>query len=157
MSTASDDAALERLLRVFAQQDEDGRPLYSRDDVRAFLPLLVLGAQGSGSLSEALTDVLRDFAAQLGLSPDMASADVERRVREHYEQHPVNARLLAEVKDLLRAELVFSGGVDAAAAAKALGQAVAKVPVGHGAAPAGSTKASPLARFSFKKDNGPSS
>lgn len=150
-----DDAALERLLRVFAQRDDDGQPVYSRDDVRAFLPVLFLSGGGSIEMSDALSEVMRDFAARLGLTADMAADDVEQRVREHYQAHPVSPRLLAEVKDLLRTELLSDGALDATKAARALGQAIGKTPVGHGAAPAGSTKASPLARFALiKEDDG---
>lgn len=153
MSTAVDDAALDRLLRLFAKRDEAGGPLYSRDDVRAFLPVLVFGARGSLEVSAALANVMSDFAARLELAPGMDSTEVERRVRAHYEENPVNPRLLAEVKDLLREELLSGGGLDATATAKALGQGMAKTPVGHGTAPEGSTKASPLARFALGKDD----
>lgn len=157
MSTAVDDAALDRLLRIFHKQDDAGRPLYSRDDVRAFLPVLVFGARGSLEMSAALADIMSDFAALLELTPGMETTEVERRVRAHYEANPVSSRLLAEVKDLLREELLSGGGLDATATAKALGQRMAKMPVGHGTAPEGSTKASPLARFALGKDDEPTS
>lgn len=149
-----DDAALERLLRVFTQVDDDGRPLFPRDEVRAFLPLLWIGGSESDvEMSPALARVLREFTSLLGLTPALSRDEVERRIREHYEQNPPSPRLLAEVRDVLREALTEAGTLDAAAAAKALGGVMAKTPVGHGEAPAGSMKASPLARFQKLKDD----
>lgn len=147
-----DDDALDRLLRVFTQVDHEGRPLFPREEVRAFLPLLWLGSGGAVEMSASLERVLRDFAAQLGLTKDMARDEVERRIREHYEKDPPSPRLLAEVKDAIRELLTARGALDADAAAKALGAVLTKTPVGHGEAPAGSLKASPLARFQLEKD-----
>lgn len=148
-----DDEALDRLLRVFTQVDHEGRPLFPRDEVRAFLPLLWLGSGGAVEMSPALERVLREFASLLGLTASLPRDEVEARVRAHYEKHPPSPRLLAEVKDALRELLTEDGALDAAAAAKALGNVMAKTPVGHGEAPAGSMKASPLARFQRLKDD----
>lgn len=148
-----DDAALERLLRVFTQVDDEGRPIFPRDEVRAFLPLLFLESGGAVEMSPALERIMREFASLLGLTADLPRDEVERRIRAHYEEHPPSPRLLAEVKDALRETLTEGGALDAAAAAKALGGVMAKTPVGHGDAPAGSMKASPLARFRKLKDD----
>lgn len=148
-----DDEALDRLLRVFTQVDDEGRPLFPREEVRAFLPLLWLGSGGAVEMSPPLERVLREFASQLGLTKGLSRDEVERRIRAHYEKDPPSPRLLAEVKDALRELLTERGTLDATAAAKALGAVMAKTPVGHGEAPAGSLKASPLARFQLEKDD----
>lgn len=147
--TSSDESTYERLLRVFRRRDAAGQPLYADEDLRALLPLLAFGADGS-EMNDALTDVMRDFAARLGLAPGMAPDEVGRRVTRYYEEHPLPKALLDDVRAAVRSDAPF---VDTTAAAKALGSVVTKTPVGHEQPPKGATKASPLARFTLRRDD----
>jgi hypothetical protein len=149
MSTVLDEMALDRLLRLFVRRDADGARAYSADDVRAFLPVLVLSAGEALELSPPLLEVMQRFCARLGLTTAMAPDEVAARVRAHYEEHPPHPQLLADLKGVVREELLRKDAAAGEQAAKAMGQAVAKTPVGHGAAPEGSTRASPLARFAL--------
>lgn len=139
-------AQADRLLRAFDRKNPDGSYVFPDGDVRAFLPLVILGLGESlpSPWPEPLQKVMDEFAETLGIAPDATPAQVQDAVDGFYAAHPVNPALLKAFQEAVHEEL-SSGTMPAAraeAAKKLIGAAGSNVPLStSGAAPAGAVKA----------------
>ncbi|MDP2345018.1 MAG: hypothetical protein Q8O67_29005 [Deltaproteobacteria bacterium] len=100
----------------------------------------------------ALQAALLGFADRAGLKPGMSSDTVRDAIAGYFADHPLPDALLRELGLVARAITTASGDAQVEqrrAAARLLGDTVAHLPAGQGAAPAGALKNSPLARFSL--------
>jgi hypothetical protein len=137
------DEHLRGLLAIFERRIA-GERVYSDADVRAFVPLLWI-AGGAKKPTGALAELIAAFAKELALPPDATKEHAEQAVSAWLVEHPPQPELAAEVQ----AYLISLRTPDAKAAAALLGHAMSNVPVGARPAPPGSSKASPLARFTM--------
>lgn len=146
---AFSDADLQRLLMVFDRVDAAGARVHSEADVKAFIPILFFaaGVHASAKPGSALAKAMTAFASKAGLKADMPE-DVARDLLAVYLDTNPPARALA---DDVKALLLELRTPDADRAAAMFGDAKSKIPVGAREAPAGSHKASPLARFKMTK------
>lgn len=131
-------------LRVFERQRPDGTYHFSDHDVRAFVPLLVLGG---GHLPEdaspELGSLLNGFFAQIGVDATTTPEQLQRLVDKHYRTTPVNAELLEAFKEALNADLAGETERRGKAAGRLItgAQPDSNIPVAQRPAPKGAVKA----------------
>lgn len=137
------------MLAVFDKQNDDGSYAYTDEEVRDFLPMLLLGAGNvqAEQLTEEVADLLGEFAKKAGLTPGESAEAVSAKVAGYYADHPPNAALVASFEKFLQAFAADGGSAAlSSAVAAALGQQVSNRPVG-GDAPDGSVKGGVLGRL----------
>lgn len=138
----------EAMLKVFETQNADGSFLYSDEDVRHFLPMVLLGAGNvtADQLTEEVADLLGEFAQKAGLTKGESGEAMGQKVTAYYEQHPPNAALVAAFQKFLQSFAAQGGDAPARAMAAALGQQHSNRPVG-GDRPEGAVGGGVLARL----------
>lgn len=119
----------ERLLSFFERQDDEGLYYYSDEDVRHFLPLLVLTlATEDPDLTwpPAITKLMQEFTRSIDLPDNASAAQLNEAVDAYYKAHPIDKELQNNFQVLVR-EIVASGSDSAIsdAASKLLGMAPA--------------------------------
>jgi hypothetical protein len=135
------------LAAVFDARKPDGTFVYSDEEVRHYLPLLILTAKiPFQKLDAAAQRILGEFvgAAQLDLSKP--PAEVQAVIEKHYEKNPVNPALHKGIMDVVRSVLAGGGDVSSAALAALGGQKTTGV-LGGGVRPAGTAPGGVLARL----------
>jgi hypothetical protein len=97
----------DRLVQLLDRRKPDGTPVYPREDVLHFLPLLLLtvAPESIGQLPPHLHEVMLDFSGKLAV-PDGATAEMFRKaIDAHYAQNPVNPQLIVDLRDVAKLEL----------------------------------------------------
>jgi hypothetical protein len=86
---------LEQTLRgLLAQTNPDGRPRYSREEVRDVLALLMLSRpDGAGALSPESARLLGEFSVVIG-APLAQAGNLQAKVDAYFERNPPNRELL---------------------------------------------------------------
>jgi hypothetical protein len=142
--------AVDRLVGLFNRRNDDGGYRYSIDELRAFMPLLILAAGDAISeLGPELEKLFHQFTQRLVLPDDPTPEDIQASVEKYYEDNPLNEELLEAVRRFIETE--STAGMELGKrAAKLVGQEMSKIPLGDRDKPEGATSASPLARFTMK-------
>lgn len=147
--TEEDAATAQSILNIFDQQDEDGSYLFADEEVRHFLPMLILGA---GFTQEECTpemmDVLGEFCQLSGVDLEAPGSVVQERIQAFYAEYPPHPALQSAFEAFLR-ERKTGGGQDLAnaAAARLTGRQDSKMPVGAQGKVKGAVSGGPLGRM----------
>jgi len=148
--TEADFATADKLLRVFDQQDADGEYLHADEDVRHFVPLLLLSLGGdidADALGDETQLLMGEMAAAAGIAADATAAQAAALVTAYYEANPPNEALLEAFNRFVREGLAEGRGPAVSSAVRRLlGQDTSNRPVGQGPAPEGTVRAG-MARF----------
>lgn len=144
----ADFAKAQKLLSVFDRQNEDGEYLFSDEDVRHFLPLMLLALGGDidpAALGDSTQQLMGELAVAAGIEDTGDPADVAAKITAFYEENPPNEELVAAVNQFLREGLAEG---DRPAVSKAvqdlIGGEASNRPVGAEPAPEGALRG-PLA------------
>ena len=89
----------EHILRT----DKEGTRVYDGAAVRHILPLLVLQGSYPPSVNPRVDTIMREFAEAAGITPKMSARDMTRAVNVYYREHPVDATLMAELREGVQA------------------------------------------------------
>lgn len=116
---------VEKLLKIFERQREDGTYYFQDEDVRHFLPLLVLTMASEieeAQWPEPVKALMGEFALRLELSDGASAEEMQAAIDKYYEASPVNEELLGDFQRLVR-EALAEGNVSelSTAASKLLG------------------------------------
>jgi hypothetical protein len=149
--TEADFEAAQKLLQVFDQQNDDGEHVFSDEDVRHFVPLLLLSLGGdvdTGALGEETLLLIGETAAAAGIEGDASGEAAAEKITAYYEANPPNEALLEALNRFLREGLAEGQGPGVSSAVKSLlAQEASNRPVGDGPAPPGSVRGGLGARF----------
>ncbi len=100
-----------RLRAVLNLRNEDGTHRYSREDVLAVYPIILLqlaATAGEDALTREDTEILAAFATQAGVTRDATGTQLQAAIAAHYAAHPINPELLAALTRFVREELAGS-------------------------------------------------
>lgn len=115
----------------------------SHEDAEHALALFILSC-GQSELPGHTLELVGRAGTRMGLDGAADAAELKARMDAYLAGHAEVARALKELELGLRNQVVTGSAFDA------VGQPLnpmSRIPVGHGPAPEGSVKASPLARF----------
>ena len=92
-----------RVLSVFEEQDAEGNYLFPDDQVREFLPLMVILSKApiDESLKPKLLTVMDEFLAQVGLDRNATREELEWACDNYYAKKPLNRQLADKLKKVL--------------------------------------------------------
>lgn len=116
---------IERLMGFFERQDDEGLYVYSDEDVRHFLPLLVLTIATESdetSWSPATRKLMEGFTKSIELPADASVTQLSDAVQAYYKKHPIDKELQNNFQAVVRN--IIATGADSAvgeAASKLLG------------------------------------
>lgn len=139
-------AQADRLLHVFERRKPDGAYTFSDEDVRAFLPLVIMGLGESlpNPWPEPLQKVMEEFAVAAGIPAGATPDQVQKAMDGFYASRPLNVELLRAFQASVQEELKTGSATGAGAdhARRFLGDVAAAIPLATtGKAPAGAIKA----------------
>jgi hypothetical protein len=84
------------LTAIFEKKDDEGNYVYSDDDMRAFLPFLILSTGLNVASSPQLTKVMAEFCVAAGFDGTMSVEQQQAAIDKFFEKHPINVDLLAD-------------------------------------------------------------
>jgi hypothetical protein len=126
---------------------------YPREEVRPLVAMLALtaAAEADVEVSPEVAALIGELATAAGIPAGASREQADRALAEHFRKHPLNAKLLAEARALLREEsraCVEARGEGLSR--RFLGDAIRSFAKGsQSAAPEGAVKMSPLAQFTM--------
>ncbi|MEM6559165.1 MAG: hypothetical protein AAF219_08785 [Myxococcota bacterium] len=126
---------LKEVLTVFNQRKSDGDFVYADEDVRAFLPALVISTRVSFHELPALKKLMQDFLGQLGLPPGASNETIGKAIDAHFRANPLNPGLLRDFQQLLREQAGKTDNADARKALESMAKGLAKPGAPAGLAP----------------------
>ena len=140
-----DEAVVEKLFAVFAATDAKGAALYPVEDLRHFLPWVLIHLPiDFSALDDATVQIFADTCSKAGVT---GNEDLSDKLARYYEDSPPNPALVAALGNAWR-EVNAGGGGAANPFAKFSGGAAAhKVLDSGGKRPEGTVPAGPMARF----------
>lgn len=144
----NEDDVYERLMDVFRRENDDGTYMFSDDEVRHFLPWVLLHLDVDlSALDDGMVALFAEACSAAGVKDGMDVDDITACFTAWYVEHPPRAELAAAF------ELVWKQ-VNADAApetknpfARFSGATPLTAPVAGAARPAGTIPAGPMARF----------
>lgn len=109
--------ALGFLFKIFEQRTPEGGLVYSREDLRHFIPamLMSLGFDAQ-TLTPELQALMGDTARKAGVTPEMTPEQTQQKMQAYYEAHPLPPELRFEFLRGLREERIGRGNEDVAEA-----------------------------------------
>lgn len=147
-----DMAGAQALLSIFDQQDDDGEYVFTDDEVRHMLPLLVIGAGlQPADCPEAVQEMLGEFVADAGISLDDPADVVAERIRAFYDEIPVNPELWSALGAFLRENAAGAAELASRAAQRLVGAEQSLTPVGAGGRKEGTARGGVMARLEAGK------
>jgi len=145
----------EGLLALLDARNADGTMKFSDDDIRHFLPMLLLatGSVTPEMCTPEVLEMLGEFSVKADIKPGASPEQRGAAINAYYEKNPPNPGLVDAVNKFMREQGIEAGGpgLPSAALAKALGGQASKVPVGAAPRPEGAIGGGILGRLNAGK------
>jgi hypothetical protein len=145
----------EGLLALFDARNADGTMKFADEDVRHFLPMLLLatGSVTPEMCTDEVLELLGEFSVKAGIKQGASPEERGKAINAYYEKNPPNPGLVDAVNKFMREQGIEAGGpgLPSAALAKALGAQTSHVPVGASPRPAGAVGGGILGRLNAGK------
>lgn len=144
----NEDDVYERLMDVFRRQNDDGEYVFSDDEVRHFLPWVLLNLDVDlGALDDGMVTLFAEACSAAGVKDGMDVDAITACFAAYYVEHPPRAELAAAFETVWK-----QVNADAAPDAKNpfarfSGAVPLTAPLAGAARPAGTIPAGPMARF----------
>jgi hypothetical protein len=102
---------------VFLQKGSDGRPKFTKAEIRHFLPMAVLCTRSEVRVP-ALKSIMAEFFAKLALPRTLTPQTFAQAVHAYYRKHPANRELERQFFAFCREHTAQSGQLDPKQVAK---------------------------------------
>jgi hypothetical protein len=101
----------DELFALFMQKSADGSQRFRNEDIRHFLPLVIISIGYDLRQYPAMQEVMNEFVPKLGVAANADAETYSQAIRRYYKLHPVNRELEYEFLAYCRAQAV--GELDA--------------------------------------------
>lgn len=128
-----------QLSRLFERRNGDGTYYYSDQDVRNFLPLLVLDLGLNVNDSPPLRELMTEFLNKVGYRSGISSNELQMLVDAYWRKNPVKEQLIVEFRHCVRELASLPTNELAKEVRTLLGSVTGRVPPRHDEAPPANT------------------